>query len=174
MRRCGEARRPSQVRLSAPGPPAPLQGLWSTAPRTRISHAQARRARLSIARHRPQPRGFRGDALRLGSHHVSAEVSAISIADPGLLASAYRTHYPTKDLLSNIYIKPSIPLDTFRARAPALPPTRCDLFSRGPCARYIPICPRAPRKIALPALPRHLGHAKREIRRRKLPCYKAS
>ena len=64
--RCGEARR-SPRHACCTWPPAPLQGLWSTAPRTRISHAQARRARLSIARHRPQPRGFRGDALRLGS-----------------------------------------------------------------------------------------------------------
>ena len=35
MRRCGEARRPSGT-PAAPGPLAPLQGLWSTAPLARI------------------------------------------------------------------------------------------------------------------------------------------
>ena len=51
-----ERRAVPSVPPAAPGPPAPLQGLWSTAPRTRISPAQARRARLSTTRHRPQHR----------------------------------------------------------------------------------------------------------------------
>ena len=131
---------------AAPGPPAPLQGLWSTASLTRIAPAPARRARLSIARHRPQPRGFRGNALRLGSRHVSAEVSAISIPGPGSLASACRTTSLTPDLLSNIYPNTNIPLDTFRARAPAWPSTRRDLFPRGLCARYMPLPPARPAK----------------------------
>ena len=159
---------------AAPGPPAPLQGLWSTAPRTRITPARARRARLSIARHRPQPRGFRGNALRPGSHHVSAEVSAISISRPSALASAYRTPSPIQDLLSNIHLNINIPLDPPRASTPPAPPIRRILFTCGPNARYIPICPRAPRKIAPPALPRHLEHARRQVRRRKPPCYKDS
>ena len=36
------------------------------------------------------------------------------------------------------------------------------------------ISPRTPRNFAPPVLPRHQGRARREIRRRKPPCYKAS
>ena len=72
--RCGEARRPSQARLLHLALLRLSKGCGQPRRVRAFPLARARRARLSIARHRPQPRGFRGNALRLGSHHVSAEV----------------------------------------------------------------------------------------------------
>ena len=141
-----------------------------------FSLTQSRRARLSIARHRPQPRGFRGNALRPGSHHVSAEVSAISIS----ASLSARSRPPTRHsrqlkIFHGIYTSISTFLLTLSA---STHPPRCQPAAisspAAPNARYIPICTRAPRKIAPHALPRHLEHARRQVRRRKPPCYKAS
>ena len=97
--RCGEARRPSQARLLHLALLRLSKGCGQPRRVRAYPLARARRARLSTTRHRPQSRSFRGNALRLRSRHVSAEVSAISIRGPGSLASACRTHSPTPDLL---------------------------------------------------------------------------
>ena len=128
------------------GPPAPLQGLWSTAPRTRIPTCPGTTGAVV---HSPTPSTAPGLPRKRAATWITPRFrggSAISISGPSSLASACRTNFPIQDLLYNIHLNINIPLDTSRARSPAWLSIRRDLFTRGPHARHIAHPPAHPTK----------------------------
>ena len=174
VRRCGEARRPLRYACCT----------WPSCASPRAVVNRAAYAHLACPGtpgavvHSPPP----STAPRLPRKRAATWITPRlrgGLRDLDLRPQRARVRLP--DAFSNFRSAIQYPYQnqTFLLTSPTSTRSPC----RQPAAFSSPAAPtramnlihrRTPRKIAPPALPRHLEHARRQVRRRKPPCYKAS